>query len=305
MSIVKPARLYPGDHVGIIAPASRFKKRGFLRGIDKLRYLGFEPVYSSKIFSYSKKRPQRYQEKAKELIQMINDPTIGAIFCAEGGYGSIALIAHLEKVDLSAHPKIIVGFSDITILLLYFHMRYGWMTFHGPTIASELYKGMPPHTEESFFQVLTQGRKLGDLAKSDLEIIKTGEAKGRLIGGNLTRMISTLGTPFEINTHNRVLFIEEIDEGYIALESALNHLKLAGKLEKVKGVVFSKMIGCLDNSPQKMRMFLKRFFRKANYPVLYGFPSGHGIENLTIPIGARVSMSSISKRLIFEEGGVS
>lgn len=304
MTVIKPFQLFPGEHIGIVAPASRFHRRGFLRGIEKLRWWGFEPVIPKKIFTHAHERPKRYEQKAKEIIQMFRNPKIHAIFCAEGGYGSIALIPHLEKVDLSSYPKIFLGYSDITILLLYFHMRYGWITFHGPTVAHEIYKGMPPKTERALLEAMTKTRALGDIAGMDLEVIRPGRACGRLVGGNLTRLLSTLGTPFEIETHGKILFLEEVDEGYMAMDGALNHLRNAGKFEGVRAVVFSELNGCLHNSRRNVRAFLKRTFRKDSFPVFFGFPSGHGVENITIPIGARVSVNSRSKRLLFEESAV-
>src|SRR3989338_246710 len=304
MNTIKPFRLLPGDRIGIVAPASSFRKRGFLRGVEKLKWWGFEPVYPRRIFSPPRNRTLRYLNKAREIIRMFQDPSIHAIFCAEGGYGSIALIEHLEQVDLSAYPKIFVGFSDITVLLLYFHMRYGWITFHGPTLASEIYKGMPPRKEESLLKILTQTARPGDMTHQALDVIRPGEARGRIVGGNMMRLLSTFGTPFEIDTRGKILFLEEVDEGYMAIDGALHQLKAAGKFDQVKGVVFSEMVGCLHNSKRNVREYLKRYFHGVSFPVLWGFPSGHGVENFTMPIGARVLLSSRKKCLLFEESGV-
>lgn len=309
MAPIKPFGLVPGDRIGIIAPASTYEAKGLKRGIDKLRWWGFAPIVPRKVLKYSKKpkdseRKKRYEEKAKSLIKMFKDPSITAIFCAEGGYGSIALIPHLDKVDLSPYPKIFVGFSDITILLLYFFEKYGWVTFHGPTVAQEIYKGMPPTTEIALQESITKRNRLGDIYGRDLTVIRPGEAKGRIIGGNLTRMLRTLGTPFEIDTRDRILFIEEVDEGHMKIDGDLNHLKLAGKFDRVRGVVFSEMSKCLNGRKGDILRFLKRQFRKADFPVFFGFPAGHGLENITIPFGIRATISSDLPRLTLEESGV-
>lgn len=306
---IKPFKLVPGDRIGIVAPASSFQKRGLKRGIEKLRWWGYDPVVPRRVLKHAKKpadkeRDRRYEEKTKDIVRMFRDPSISAIFCAEAGYGSIALIHSLERVDLSAYPKIFIGFSDITLLLLYFHARYGWITFHGPTVSQEIYKGMPPSTELALLEALGRTSRLGDISGRDLEVINEGEARGRIVGGNLTRMLQTLGTPFEINTQDRILFIEEVDEGHIAIDGHLNHLKLAGKLANVAGVVFSEMTGCLKGDKRAMLRYLRRFFLGAPYPVLMGFPSGHGIDNITLPLGVRASISSETPRLLIEEGGV-
>ncbi|MBN1283173.1 MAG: LD-carboxypeptidase [Proteobacteria bacterium] len=309
MRPIKPFKLVPGDRIGIVAPASSFMKRGLTLGIDKLRWWGFDPIVPEKVLEHARRpsdreRTRRYREKAEQIVQMFSDPSISAIFCAEAGYGSIAILPFLEEVDLSRHPKIFVGFSDITLLLLYFHMRYGWVTFHGPTVAQELYKGMPPTTEIALQEAITSDGRPGDIYGRDLEVIVPGEARGRIIGGNLSRMLMTLGTGFEIDTRDRILFIEEVDEGHIEIDGNLNHLKLAGKLERIRGVVFSEMVGCMGGDRRALLRYLRRFFSGAQYPVLQGLPLGHGIENITIPIGVKARISSAPPRLLIEEGGV-
>lgn len=309
MRVIKPFRLVPGDRVGIVAPASSFERKGLKRGIEKLGWWGFDVVVPRAVLKHAKRptereRAKRYKEKALEIVRMFLDPTIAAIFCAEAGYGSIALIPYLEQIDLSPYPKIFMGFSDITILLLYFHVRYGWVTFHGPTVAEEIYKGMPPITEIALQEAITKRSKLGDIYGHDLEVINKGEGRGTLIGGNLTRMLRTLGTSFEIVTRDRVLFIEEVDEGHIQIDGDLNQLRLAGKFEGLRGIVFSEMTGCMHDDKRATLRYLRRYFKNAPFPVLFGFPSGHGIENITLPLGVRMSISSANPRLIVEEGGV-
>ncbi|MBT3181985.1 MAG: LD-carboxypeptidase [Deltaproteobacteria bacterium] len=309
MRPIKPFGLVPGDRIGIVAPASAYEKSGLKRGIEKLKWWGFDPVVPRKVMKHAqrpsdKDRNKRYEEKAKLLLKMFRDPSIAAIFCAEGGYGSIALIPYLEKVDISSFPKIFVGFSDITILLLYFLEKYRWVTFHGPTVAQEIYKGMPPITELALQEAITKRTRLGDIYGKDLHTIAPGEAQGILVGGNLTRMLRTLGTPFEIETRDRILFIEEYDEGHMKIEGDLNHLKLAGKFSRIKGIVFSEMNKCLHGKRSEMNRFLKRYFKKVDFPVLYGFPSGHGVDNITLPFGVRARISSDPPRLILDESAV-
>jgi muramoyltetrapeptide carboxypeptidase len=309
MRVIKPFKLVPGDRISIVAPASSFERRGLARGLDKLRWWGFDPVVPRRVLRHSarpsdRERERRYAEKADEIIHAFRDPSISAVFCAEAGYGSIAVIPHLERVDLSRHPKVFVGFSDITILLLYFHMRYGWVTFHGPTVSQEIYKGMPPATELALQEAVSKTTRLGDVYGRDLEVIRPGSARGRIIGGNLTRMLQTLGTPFEIETDGRILFIEEVDEGHIPIDGHLNHLRLAGKLDGIAGIVFSDMEGCMGGDRRALMRYLRRYFRGVEYPVLLGFPSGHGLENITLPIGVRAAISSDPPRLLIEEGGV-
>ncbi len=309
MRPIKPFRLVPGDRIGIVAPASSFEKRGLKRGISKLGWWGFDPIVPERVLTHAKRpsdreRSRRYEEKAADIIRMFRDPSVTAIFCAEAGYGSISVIPFLEQVDLSNFPKVFIGFSDITLLILYFHMRYGWVTFHGPTVAQELYKGMPPATEIALQEAVTKVTRLGDIYGRDLEVIRPGYGRGRIIGGNLSRMIQTLGTSFEIDTRDRILFVEEVDEGHMGIDGGLNHLKLAGKFEHLRGIVFSDMEGCMYGDRRALLRYLRRYFHDARFPVVLGLPSGHGIENITLPIGVRAYISSDPPRLIIEEGGV-
>jgi len=309
MRPIKPFGLVPGDRIGIVAPASSFESRGLKRGINKLKWWGFDVVVPRHVFKHAKKpkdcdRRRRYEEKAEVLIKMIKDPSIAAIFCAEGGYGSIALVPYLEEVDLSYHPKIFVGFSDITILLIYFFQKYRWVTFHGPTVAQELYKGMPPATEIALQESITKKTRLGDLYGKPLEVIKSGEASGLLVGGNLSRMISTLGTSFEIDTDDKLFFIEEYDEGHMKIDGDLNHLKLAGKFDHLKGIIFSEMNRCMHGRKNEVKKYLRRYFRDMEIPILFGLPSGHGVENITLPLGIRAKISSDPARLVLDESAV-
>lgn len=309
MRLIKPFGLVPGDRIGIVAPASSFRRRGLKLGMDKLRWWGFDPVVPMCVLKHAKRpadseRARRYMEKAAEVIRMFQDPTIAAIFCAEAGYGSINLIEYLDEVDLSPHPKIFLGFSDITILLLYFFGRYGWVTFHGPTVAGEIYKGMPPATEIALQEAIAKKTRLGDIYGRDLDVVRPGEGAGVLIGGNLSRLLRTLGTSFEIDTQGKILFIEEVDEGHMKIDGDLNHLKLAGKFDGLRGIVFSEMTGCMDGDKREMLRYLRRYFKNSPFPVLFGLPSGHGIENITIPLGIRARIRTADPRLVFEESGV-
>lgn len=309
MSLIKPFALVPGDRIGIVAPASSFERRGLKRGISKLKWWGFDVVVPRRVFKHARRpkdfeRKKRYEEKAEILIDMFMDPKIAAIFCAEGGYGSIALIPYLEKVDLSHQQKVFIGFSDITILLLYFVEKYSWVTFHGPTVAQELYKGMPPMTEIALQEAITKRTRLGDIYGHDLDVIRSGDASGVIIGGNLTRMIRTLGTSFELDTGGRILFIEEFDEGHMQIDGDLNQLKLAGKFDRVSGIVFSEMNRCMHGRKDKVKKFLRRYFKDSKFPVFFGFPSGHGLENISLPLGVRACMTSDPPRLILTESAV-
>ncbi|MBU1125793.1 MAG: LD-carboxypeptidase [Candidatus Omnitrophica bacterium] len=308
-NIVKPARLEKGDTIGIVAPAWSFDADNFRRGIEKLNSLGFKVRYDSKIFNKYWSMAGYDRERAGQINRMFGDRKVKAILCAQAGYGSIRTIPYLDKGIIKKNPKIFVGYSDITILLCYLYQTSSMVVFHGPVVADEIYEGMSPITLEYLSLAITRAEPLGEMQFSMLKGLRGGKSRGVLVGGNLSLVISAIGTPYDVDTTNKILFLEDIGEDLEVIDNCLMHLKLAGKLRRIKGIIFGRMDDCIDHSGHRytLRDVLSDVLRDIDVPIVYGFPSGHrtkGEIDITLPLGVSVTLDADAPLISIDEPAV-
>lgn len=238
------------------------------------------------------------QVRLDDLHGAFADSEIDAIVCLRGGYGSPRLLDKIDFELLRRHPKPFVGYSDITALHLAINRYAGFVSFHGPMLNADLLGGKQVPTEASFFNMLRGQVKSGSLLPHPvafpLTTVEPGIAQGPLVGGNLSLIASTLGTPYEINTGGVILFIEDVNEPLYRIDRLLNHLRLAGKLEGVRGVLVGDVAG-VDFTA--LCALLKQVFEPLQIPVLAGWRSGHCDPNLTLPVGALVKLDAGAREL--------
>ncbi len=305
----KPRRLQLQDTIGVIAPAWSFNPAKFKKGVEKLKGIGFKVKYQHSIFNKYWSMAGHDRERAMQINSMFADKEVKAILCANAGYGSLRTIPYLDKELIRRNPKIFIGYSDITSLLCYLYKTTNMLVFHGPVVADEIYEGMNSITLDYLLNAIMQTRPLGELQFLGLKSLRPGKATGVLAGGNMSLLVNTIGTPYEIDTDNKILFLEEIGEDLEVIDSYLMQFKLSGKLKKVKGIVFGRMIDCVDRSGDKykMRDVLGDILAGIDVPVIYGFPSGHMVQgdiNITLPLGVSATIDAESPRLIINESGV-
>lgn len=305
----KPLCLRKGDTVGIIAPAWSFDHEKFKHGVAKLKSLGFKVRYERSIFSRYWSMAGYDKERASQINRMFADKNIKAIFCAKAGYGSIRTIPYLNKRLIRKNPKIFIGYSDITILLSYLYSIGCMSVFHGPVVSGEIHEKMNSSTLHYLLKAITETIPSGPMKFSTLKSLRRGKATGVLVGGNMSLLVSAIGTPYDIDTDNKILFLEDVGEDLETIDHYLMHFKLAGKLKKIKGIVFGRMLGCVDRSGRKhsIKKILSDILKDIKVPVIYGFPSGHKISgeaNVTIPFGVLVTLDAYRPALIFHESGV-
>lgn len=310
LNIIKPCRLQKDDTIGIVAPAWAFDPRAFKKGVDKLKKLDFQVKYDRSIFDEHWSMAGHDRERAEQINRMFADKEVKAIFCAAAGYGSIRTIPYLNKTIIKNNPKIFLGYSDITILLAYLYKTANMVVFHGPVVAEEIHERMNHITLDYLLHAITQVYPLGQLQFPNLKPLKPGKATGILVGGNMSLIVNAIGTPYEINTVNKILYLEDIGEDLEVIDSYLMQLKLAGKLKKVKGIIFGRMIGCVGKAGEKhtMRDVLIDMLHDINVPIIYGFPSGHrepGDIDITLPLGIYVTLDANDPKLIINESAVS
>jgi muramoyltetrapeptide carboxypeptidase len=287
LTVQKPPRLRPGGRIGVVAPAGRVDCNEVESGLTAIRAEGFEVELGANLFGAKGYLAGDPQSRARDLVDFFQRSDIDAIFCARGGFGSIQLLPYLSAT-LQVSAKIFVGYSDITILLNWLRQFRGMITFHAPMVAMDLASGLSPQSRSHFWPLLT-----GELKswKVDLtEVIRPGFAEGDMIGGCLSLLVTTLGTPYEIDTAGKVLFLEDVGEKPYRIERMMTQLLMAGKLDRPAGVLFGDFTRCDDTGPRDFREIVTDLFHHASYPVVMGMRAGHGDENLALPFGARMAL---------------
>ena len=241
--------------------------------------------------------------RLRDLHEAFADDSIDAIFCLRGGYGSPRLLEGIDFELLRRHPKPFVGYSDITTLHLAITRYAGFVTFHGPMLNADLLGGKQPPTESSLLRMLS-GQQLPVLehpAAYPLTTLARGCASGRLLGGNLSMICATLGTAFELDGEDIILFIEDVNEPLYRVDRLLTHMRLAGKLSRLRGVLVGDVAGV---DVLALNRLLVQELGGLGIPVLAGWRSGHCDPNLTLPMGARVRLDADRQQLVLEQAVV-
>jgi muramoyltetrapeptide carboxypeptidase len=303
-SRIKPPALRSGDKVGIVAPASNLKRELLEAGCAGLRAAGYEPVYSESILDRDLYFAGSVEPRARELEEMFLRDDIRAIVCARGGYGANYLLRVLNVEKIAAHPKIFVGYSDPTTLLTWFADKAGFVTFHGPMVAKDF--ALSDGVDRPSWQSALGGAAAWEIgALSGAKPLLAGQAEGILYGGCLSLLVAALGTPYDIQTAGTILFIEDVAAKPYQIDRMLMQLKLADKLNDVRGILFGEMMDCRQSPEQDYTLeeVVLRVVGDLGIPVAFGMRSGHvSRANITLPIGvrARLEVGSEVKLTILE-----
>ena len=216
------------------------------------------------------------------------DPRIKAVIGGTGGYGAVRMLPHLDPEVFRRNPKSFVGYSDITALHLWLMRRAGLRVFHGPTVDDLIPSNRDP-TMAGLLQALTTPRPASRIGRGIARATRPGRAVGRLIGGNLSLVQQTIGTPYEVDTRDAILFLEETRDPMSVTDERLVHLRASGLLRHVRGIVFGHL--SIDRSEEdEFEDFLLDLVSDLNVPVLMDFPAGHDVPNLTLPLGTDVEL---------------
>ena len=289
MTVHKPAPLTKGSTIGVVAPAGSVDEASLLAGVKAIRERGFNVELCENIGGRKGYLAGSAAQRARELEVFFRRDDIAAIFSARGGFGSIQILP-LLNLQSARYAKIFVGYSDITILLNWLLQAYRLVTFHGPMVAMDFAKGLSESNADRFWGILT-----GELRAwtCDLgEVIRPGQAVAPMMGGCLSLLVTTLGTPYEIDTRGKLLFLEDVGEKPYRIERMLTHLKMAGKLNDLAGVVCGHFADCNGEGDRDVRQIVGEIFSEADYPVAMGLAAGHGEENLLLPFGVAMALNA-------------
>ncbi len=301
--MIKGKHLNKNSTLGIIAPASCDEKKIINKNIENLKNIGFKIEFSQHIYDKYGYLAGKDLDRAKELNNMFADSSIDGIICLRGGYGSINIIPYLDIENIKNNPKFFCGYSDITILLNYLSSYLDLITFHGPMVNSNFNDKI---TLNSFISISTSNSNTFTynlLDYDNIEIINPKSFSGKIIGGNLSIICSSLGTPYEIDTDNSILLIEEVNEYPYVIDRMLSQLLLSKKLKNCNGIILGHFKNCNLNNYNRSLTLKEIFMNKLSnlkIPIIINFPFGHDYPNLTIPIGATGKFSYKNMTLSFD-----
>ncbi|MBU3741216.1 MAG: LD-carboxypeptidase [Candidatus Kapabacteria bacterium] len=308
-----PEGIRKGQTIGVVAPASGVMPREVRDFVSLCDQWGVHVKLGSNIGKRSGYLAASDQDRADELMRFIEDPSIDAIVSGRGGYGVMRILPMLDFESIKQAGKLIMGFSDITALLIAVNQLSGLVTYHGPVASSTF----DDFTTTSVTNVVRQSES--GSAKSDvsamycdakLKVLHAGTASGRLTGGNLTMIASTLGTPYEIDTRGAILFLEEISEEPYRIDRMLTQLRLAGKLQSCAAIAIGNFRDC-ENRPGRfpepsysLSQVLHELIGDLGIPAVYGLPFGHVRSKLTIPLGIQAELNATDRSLRLMEPAV-
>lgn len=313
--IIKPSRLKIGATIGLIAPSSPIPLNRFQQTIKNLEGMGFQLVYNEKNVLATKGYLAGSDElRAAEVNRMFADKNIDGIWCVRGGYGSARILPMLDYKMIKKNPKVIIGYSDVTALLHGIFLKTGLVGFHGPVGASTF----TDYTTRHVTSLLMSPKKEYeiDYAKENLGeddpifkpyAISKGIAKGKIVGGNLTLVSSLMGTPYELEMKDKLVFLEDIGEKPYRIDRMITQLLLAGGLKEAAGIVLGVFSDC-EAKPNDTSLSLKETmmdrFKNLGIPVVYGLSFGHISNNFTFPIGIEATMNTENFSITLNERAV-
>jgi muramoyltetrapeptide carboxypeptidase len=302
--IINPPRLKSGDKLAIVAPGSYISEEELQDSIKNLNQLGFETTYSEKILLQSGYFAGTDKERADDLMEKFSDKSVKGIVCARGGYGCSRILPLLDYDVIRANPKVLIGYSDITALLYGIYSKAGLIAFHGPVGTSTF----NDYSVNNFKKVLMKSERTSLFTNSTsgedeniygVTTIVKGKGKGRLVGGNLSIMVSLIGTEFDVDYSNKLIFIEEIGEEPYRIDRMLTQMIQSGKFKSASGIMMGIFRKCEvkeeDASFSKsfnLMEVLKDRFGRLKIPVVYGMSFGHVKDKFTIPFGALAELDA-------------
>ena len=313
--MIFPEPLKKGDNVFLFCPSSPIIPEEDIEKCKKvITDLGFNPVIGKSLYeNYGGYMAGKAEIRIEDLHEAFSRKDIKGIFCVKGGYSASQLLDKIDYELIRNNPKVFVGYSDVTNLHIVFNQKCNLGTYHGPMVKSNMINDFNDYTKASFFKALEkQEWKYEEPENMPLSILIDGNVSSEIIngvltGGNLAIIVTTLGTKYEIDTKDKILFLEDVDEETGSLNRMLTHLKYAGKLDDCKAVVFGNFTACKntytkENQHYDLMELLKDFFANYNKPVIYGMESGHKKPYMfTLPLGAKCSINLQNREISFEK----
>jgi muramoyltetrapeptide carboxypeptidase len=312
--IIKPKRLRKGDTLGLIAPGSFISEKELSDSIANIESLGYKAVYSKNILKRNGYLAGTDSERLDDIYEMFSRTDVNGIICARGGYGCARFLPMLDYEIIKKNPKILIGYSDVTSLIYGIFAKTGLVCFHGPV-------GISTFNEYSikYFESVLSGSNSVTFYSSDESdfdekaslkrvTIRSGKARGKLAGGNLSIVVSMIGTSYDIDTDEKIIFLEEIGEEPYRIDRMLTQMLQAGKFEKAAGIILGVFKNCepkendsdIQNSFSLSEVLFDRLYN-LKIPVIYGLSFGHIKNKITLPVGITAEMNTADQTLTLLE----
>jgi len=303
----RPQILRTGDTIGIVTLGSPLSANAINTGIQTLNNMGFNVVLGKYVYSSNGYLAATEEERASDLMEMFRSPDVRAIIPSRGGVGVAGIIPYLDYSVIAQNPKIVTGYSDITILL---NVLYEWadlITFHS-LLLIDFKPTTPEYNFNQFFtatSTLTSPRELENPPGMPLISRIPGNVTGPIVGGNLTSFVDNLGTPFEVDTRGKIILIEEVHEPINTVYRYINHLILAGKFRDCAGIIMGECTSCTVAYGKSYEDLINEVIVPLNKPLMTNLASGHGRYKMAIPIGAQANLNTYNNTLTILEPTVS
>lgn len=289
--MITPPYLKKGDIIGIVSPAKRTSEKEINNAIKIIEGWGYKTKTGKHVLKQNHQYGGTDEERAEDLQAMFDDKEVKAILCSRGGYGTARILDRLNLFALVKMPKWIIGFSDVTALHSALNHKMNIESLHAVMPINFPLVGKSNTSIESLENVL-KGKEL-NYAITAHELNIKGKTEGLIVGGNLSVLCSLAGSQYDIDTNNKILFLEDLDDYLYRIDRMMMNLKLAGKLDQLRGIIVGDMIDMHDNDTpfgKNAQEIIKEYAEDKNIPVCFGFPAGHGKENLTLILGRNINM---------------
>lgn len=302
--MIRPKPLIKGDKIGLIAASGPTKQERIEPSIKAMEDLGLEVVLGKSCRCCHGFLAGSDELRANDINSMFKDKGIKGIFAIRGGYGASRILDMLDYNMIKKNPKVFAGYSDVTALHNVFNEKCKFITFHTPMPSTELYKGVDEYTMDYLKKNIFSNEPLGILKNPEGQEIKTlvsGKAIGKLVGGNLSLVVSSMGTPYEIDTRGKILFLEDVDEYPYRIDKMLLQLKQCGKFKDAAGIILGAWTDCRakegENSLSLMEIF-EELIKTENKPTIYNVACGHCIPTMSIPLGSKVKINGDRSEIV-------
>ena len=287
-ALLRPPPLQKGDTIGVVASSYSPRPRWLARGVRALERAGYTVLLDPELSITRRYQRAEDERRAANFTAMWTDPRVKALISGTGGYGAVRMLPYLDPNLFREHPKSFVGYSDVTVLHQWLMQLAGIRAFHGPTV-DDLIPSARDVTTASLLTSLTTPRPTARIGRDTARTVRPGRAVGRLVGGNTALVQQTIGTPYEIDTTDAILFLEEVRDPMSFVDERLVQLRASGLLGKVRGIVFGHL--SLDRSEEdEFEDFVLDLVSDLGVPVIMDFPAGHDNPNLTLPLGTEVEL---------------
>ncbi len=312
-NVIKPRALKQGDTIGLIAPASPFTAAALTRAMDQIAARGFKIKFGKNLNNQFGYLAGSDEERIDDIHSMFEDPEVDAIWCIRGGYGTSRLLPHLNYELIKNHPKMLLGYSDITALTQAIYLKTGLIGFHGPVGSTT----MTPYTDQYFRLVTMEGfepvtielneNHSGSGTNTVYRVIHPGKATGELVGGNLCLLAALAGTGFAMDFTDKLVFLEDVGEKPYRIDRMLTQLFQSCNLAKAKGIILGEFADCEPKEGEfslSLKDTLDFNLDSLEIPVCYGFSFGHISDLCTIPVGLMATFDTEKKRIELLENAV-